>query len=146
MTTALNKQEGGNHYKDMKIQPVEFITANKIPFIEGSVIKYVSRWRNKNGIQDLKKAIHFLELLIELENKECNLKNINTAQSKQQYTQEQDQVATKNLHTSDWDSCQKLEKLPVKLKNCCETERLTPVPWSEKLEMSAGMLPDSVTL
>ena len=65
--SALQKQEGGNHYKDLAIQPVEYITKNKIPFIEGSVIKYVSRWRNKNGIQDLKKAIHFLELLIELE-------------------------------------------------------------------------------
>jgi hypothetical protein len=67
MCSALTKQEGGSHYKDLPIQPVEYITKNKIPFIEGSVIKYVSRWRNKNGIQDLKKAIHFLELLIELE-------------------------------------------------------------------------------
>jgi UDP-3-O-acyl-N-acetylglucosamine deacetylase len=67
--SALNTQEGGNHYKDMKIQPVEFIHANEIPFIEGCIIKYVARWKNKNGIQDLKKAKHFIELLIELEEK-----------------------------------------------------------------------------
>lgn len=64
---ALTRQEGGSHYKDMRIQPVEYIHANNIPFIEGNVIKYVSRWRNKNGIQDLKKAMHFLQLLIDLE-------------------------------------------------------------------------------
>lgn len=65
--TALEKQEGGSHYKDMKIQPVEFIHANNIPFFEANVIKYVCRWRNKNGVEDLKKAIHYLQLLIELE-------------------------------------------------------------------------------
>lgn len=67
--SALTTQVSGSHYKDMKIQPVEFIHANGIPFIEGSVIKYVSRWRNKNGVDDLKKARHFLDLLIELEAK-----------------------------------------------------------------------------
>lgn len=65
----LQKQEGGNHYKNLKIQPIEYIHANNIPFTEGSIIKYVSRWREKGGIQDLKKAMHFLELLIELEKK-----------------------------------------------------------------------------
>lgn len=69
MTNALEKQEGGNHYKGYPIQPIEYIHANNIPFAEGSVIKYVTRWRDKNGIADLKKAIHFLELLIELESR-----------------------------------------------------------------------------
>ena len=68
--SALNEQVGGVHYKDMAIQPVEFIHANGIGYIEGSVIKYVSRWKTKgNGVEDLHKAIHFLELLIELEAK-----------------------------------------------------------------------------
>lgn len=67
--SALEVQEGGSHYKDMRIQPIEFIHANGIPFAEGSIIKYVARWRTKNGIQDLKKARHFLDLLIELEEK-----------------------------------------------------------------------------
>lgn len=68
----LEKQEGGNHYKSMKIQPVEFIHANNIPFIEGCIIKYAARWRNKGGISDLKKIIHFAELLISLEEKKSN--------------------------------------------------------------------------
>ncbi len=65
--SPLSRQQGGSHYKGMKIQPVEFIHANGIPFIEGCVIKYVSRWRQKGGIDDLKKAKHFLEILIDLE-------------------------------------------------------------------------------
>ena len=58
-----------NHYKVMKIQPVEFIVANKIPFLEGCIIKRICRWRNKDGIQDLQKIKHEVDLLIELENK-----------------------------------------------------------------------------
>jgi hypothetical protein len=66
--SATDTQVGGSHYKKFKIQPTEFITKNKIPFIEGCVIKYVVRWRDKNGLQDIDKAIHFLQLLKELEN------------------------------------------------------------------------------
>lgn len=65
--SALESQEGGTHYKDMKIQPVEFIHANNLGFCEATAIKYLCRWRKKGGIQDLKKAIHFIEVLIELE-------------------------------------------------------------------------------
>lgn len=65
--SALTRQEGGDHYKDLAIQPIEYIHANNLPFCEGSVIKYVTRWRAKNGIKDLEKAKHFIELLIELE-------------------------------------------------------------------------------
>ena len=61
------KQVGGNHYKMFKIQPVEFIHANNLGFIEGSIIKYACRWREKGGIQDLEKVKHYAELLIELE-------------------------------------------------------------------------------
>lgn len=65
--SALDVQTGGNHYKDLKIQPVEYIHANGLGFCEGSVVKYITRWRAKNGIEDLKKARHFIDLLIELE-------------------------------------------------------------------------------
>lgn len=65
--SALDKQVSGGHYKALAIQPIEYIHANDIPFSEGSVIKYVTRWRTKGGIADLEKAKHFLELLIELE-------------------------------------------------------------------------------
>lgn len=64
---ALDLQEGGSHYKDMPIQPIEYILANNIPFAEGNVIKYVSRWKKKNGVADLKKARHMLDVLIENE-------------------------------------------------------------------------------
>lgn len=65
--TALDRQEGGDHYKNKPIQPVEYCMANGIGFMEGSVIKYVTRWRDKGGVQDLKKARHFLDMLIEYE-------------------------------------------------------------------------------
>lgn len=65
--SALATQEGGSHYKDQAIQPVEYIHANRIGYFEGNVIKYVSRWKSKGGIEDLKKAKHYIELLIELE-------------------------------------------------------------------------------
>lgn len=67
--SALNTQVSGDHYKSLAIQPIEYIHANGIPFAEGSVIKYVTRWRDKGGLADLEKAKHFLELLIELEKK-----------------------------------------------------------------------------
>lgn len=70
MSDALQKQVGGSHYKDLTIQPIEYIHANKLGFCEANVVKYVSRWRAKNGIADLEKAKHYLELLIELETKE----------------------------------------------------------------------------
>lgn len=64
---ALDVQVGGDHYKSLAIQPVEYIHANKIGYFEGNVIKYVTRWRAKNGVADLEKAKHYIDLLIELE-------------------------------------------------------------------------------
>lgn len=64
--SAMDRQEGGKHYKSMAIQPVEYIFKNDIGFIEGSVIKYVTRWKSKGGVEDLKKARHFLDMLIEM--------------------------------------------------------------------------------
>lgn len=63
--SAMDIQVGGNHYKAMAIQPLEFIQDNLMGFCEGSVIKYVCRWRAKNGIEDLRKASHYLELIRE---------------------------------------------------------------------------------
>lgn len=59
-------QEGGSHYKSMKIQPVEFIEANGIPFLEGNVIKRVCRHSTKNKAEDIRKAIHELQLILKL--------------------------------------------------------------------------------
>ena len=61
------QQVGGDHYKSLAIQPVEYIHANNIGYFEGNVIKYVTRWRDKNGFDDLLKAKHYIDLLIELE-------------------------------------------------------------------------------
>lgn len=65
--SALNTQVGGNHYSKMKIQPAEFIHANNIGFLEGCIIKRICRWRSKDGIKDLEKIKHEVDLLIELE-------------------------------------------------------------------------------
>jgi len=65
--SSLDKQVDGDHYKSLPIQPIEFIHANGIPFCEANAIKYLCRWRNKNGLADLEKAKHYIELLIELE-------------------------------------------------------------------------------
>ena len=63
---ATDRQVGGKHYKNFKIQPIEFITANNLNFIQGCVIKYVCRFDKKNGNEDLDKVIHYCELLKEL--------------------------------------------------------------------------------
>lgn len=59
-----DKQVGGDHYKNKAIQPIDYIFANNLGFCEGNVVKYVTRHKEKNGLQDLEKAKHYLELLI----------------------------------------------------------------------------------
>ncbi|CAH9016477.1 protein of unknown function DUF3310 [Vibrio phage 382E49-1] len=61
--SATDRQIGGDHYKSLKIQPHEYIEANSLPFLEGNVVKYVTRHASKNGVQDIDKAIHYLELI-----------------------------------------------------------------------------------
>lgn len=67
MGKARDTQVGGTHYKRLAIQPVEYIHANGLGFIEGSIIKYATRWRDKGGARDLEKIKHFVDLLLELE-------------------------------------------------------------------------------
>jgi hypothetical protein len=62
---SFKKQVGGSHYKKYKIQPVEFIIKNNIGFVEGNIIKYILRFKEKGGVQDLLKAKHYIELLID---------------------------------------------------------------------------------
>ncbi len=66
--TANDTQVGGDHYKRKAIQPWDFIAANGIGYFEGNIVKYISRWRDKNGLDDLLKARHYLDKLIEIEN------------------------------------------------------------------------------
>jgi len=63
---ATDKQIGGKHYTGFKIQPIEFIVKNKLSFIQGCVIKYICRFENKNGIEDLEKIKHYCDLQIQL--------------------------------------------------------------------------------
>ena len=65
--TANDKQHGGDHYRTKPIQPWDFIISNGIGFLEGNAIKYLCRWREKGGIDDLEKAKHYIEKLIEVE-------------------------------------------------------------------------------
>lgn len=65
--SALNTQVGGGHYKNFEIQPLEFTMRNNLDFIQGNVIKYICRHKTKNGVEDLKKVIHYAQLAIELQ-------------------------------------------------------------------------------
>jgi hypothetical protein len=63
---ANEKQVAGDHYRAKAIQPWDYILANQLGYLEGNVVKYVSRWKEKGGVQDLHKARHYLEKLIEV--------------------------------------------------------------------------------
>ena len=71
--TVTNKQEGGDHYKSMGIQPIEYITKNNLDYFQGNVIKYVSRHKSKSGAEDIKKAIHYLEMILEYQYESSSL-------------------------------------------------------------------------
>ena len=64
---ATDTQEGGTHYKDMAIQPIQFIHANNLDFLQGNVVKYVTRHKAKNGAADIRKALHYCQLILELQ-------------------------------------------------------------------------------
>jgi hypothetical protein len=70
--TAKEEQVGGSHYKSLVIQPVDFCQKNQLNYCESNVIKYVTRHRAKNGVEDLQKAKHYINLLLEIEYKNEN--------------------------------------------------------------------------
>jgi len=67
--SANETQIGGTHYKEKAIEPCDFIAANNLGYFEGNIVKYLSRWRTKGGVEDLLKARHYLDKLIELQSK-----------------------------------------------------------------------------
>ena len=67
MSKALDMQIGGDHYANKKIQPIEYIMANDLNFCEGNVVKYITRWREKGGVESLRKIKHYVDFLIEEE-------------------------------------------------------------------------------
>ena len=64
-TKATDNQVGGDHYKDCVIQPVEYIIKNKLDFLEGNVVKYITRHRTKGQEEDIRKVIHYCELILQ---------------------------------------------------------------------------------
>ena len=78
--SALDIQYGGNHYKHFVIQPLEFCYKNQIPYLEATAIKYLCRWRNKNGKEDLLKAKHLIDLLLEFHDEETRSSERNTTE------------------------------------------------------------------
>ena len=68
--SALDIQEGGDHYRKLKIQPIEYIHANELDFLQGNVVKYITRHKSKNGAADVRKALHYCQLILELQYKE----------------------------------------------------------------------------
>ena len=64
-TKATDNQVGGNHYKDCVIQPVEYIIKNKLDFLEGNVVKYITRHKTKGQEEDIRKVIHYCELILQ---------------------------------------------------------------------------------
>lgn len=65
MTKAKDRQVGGDHYKTFPVQPTEYIMKNNLGFAEGNAIKYITRYKEKGGVEDLEKAKHYIDLLIE---------------------------------------------------------------------------------
>jgi hypothetical protein len=70
-TPALAAQVGGNHYKDLVIQPAEYIALNNISYLAGNAIKYLTRYKKKGGAEDIKKARHYCDLVLEIEYKQA---------------------------------------------------------------------------
>lgn len=65
--SVLDIQHGGSHYKDKKIQPIEYITANDLDFCQGNIVKYVTRHKDKNGAEDVRKIIHYAQFILKFE-------------------------------------------------------------------------------
>lgn len=105
MEKATEIQVGGSHYKDMAFQPIELITALRCSFIQGCIIKYISRYKAKNGAQDIKKCIHYAQLAIQLGDKRrCNDKvlsmSINKYIIKNKFTILQRKIITQAVYNN----------------------------------------------
>lgn len=74
-SVELRTQVGGDHYAKCAIQPIDYIMANGLDYLQGNVIKYVTRYRNKNGVEDLEKAAHYLRIMIEREKQKYEAKS-----------------------------------------------------------------------
>lgn len=69
LASANDRQVGGEHYASKQVQPWDYIIANNLGYLEGNIVKYVSRWKDKGGVEDLRKARHYIDKLIEVATK-----------------------------------------------------------------------------
>jgi hypothetical protein len=121
--SANDKQIAGTHYQGA-MQPWDFIISNNLGYLEGTAIKYLARWRKKNGIEDLRKAIHFIEKLIETELAKPSVSSM----------------------------AQRCQLLPVRptagggdfMAQLFGASELDPIPWSSNLNTTEIMRPDNV--
>ena len=67
MSDVMKQEIGGKHYNGLKIQPIQYIFANNLGFIEGNIVKYITRYKDKNKNEDIEKIIHYAKLLLKLE-------------------------------------------------------------------------------
>lgn len=67
MSKPTDTQVGGTHYKNMPIQPIEYIHKNKLGFMEGNIIKYITRHKSKNGAEDIRKIKHYCDLILQMQ-------------------------------------------------------------------------------
>lgn len=81
---ALSTQVGGNHYKGYAIQPIEYCMANHLNACESAIVKYITRWKEKGGVQDLEKIKHYVDLLITLDPQAQHLKFLQEQQQERQ--------------------------------------------------------------
>lgn len=72
--SPLKHQVAGSHYKQLKIQPVEYINANDLDFLQGNVVKYITRHKNKGRAEDVRKALHFCQLILDMQYGEGSVK------------------------------------------------------------------------
>ena len=133
MERALDMQVGGDHYKKLKIQPVEYIVANNIGYLEGNVIKYITRWRDKGGVHDLEKAKHYIDMLMELQNQKAKAGMLELVQEELDKTKAEDTPML--AETKGLDREELLEHGQTKLeaiKNLLKTYKRVIVRYNEK--------------
>lgn len=103
--SAQNKQIGGTHYQHIKMQPVDWLTRNAIPFSEGCIIKYALRHAHKNGAEDVRKGIHFIDLRLEMSdyNKQAHARTWAGLSSRAASWYENEQVGNIDNLPAEWD-------------------------------------------
>ena len=102
MSNVYKKQIGGDHYQSMKIQPSEFINENDLPFAEGNAIKYICRHRHKGEVQDLEKAKHYIDMIIERDYPKDFLEEAEKEKKELEESYKESRRQTKERKSNEW--------------------------------------------